>query len=212
MRYYAAAIFSTTRILPPVISTTRTRSPVSIGSLPTDVASKTFRRSWTTTRTLPVPLAGMLRYTVPSAPTALFIRSVPLAMRNFAPDGSWGEGPGYWSYATQYNVMMLAALDSALGTDYGLSTIFGFSEAGTFPLYLTGPLDRTFNFADAGAGTPRPPQLFWLARKFHRPEYAAFELAHAEPSARTALPISVVSLHGTAVESSDNLWKNLRFL
>jgi len=111
------------------------------------------------------------------------IRSVPLAMRNFAPDGAWGEGPGYWSYATQYNVLMLAALDAALGTDYGLSTIFGFSEAGTFPLYLTGPLDRTFNFADAGAGTPRPPQLFWLARRFHRPEYAAFELAHAEPSA-----------------------------
>ncbi len=111
------------------------------------------------------------------------IRSVPLAMRNFAPDGAWGEGPGYWSYATQYNVAMLAALDSALGTDYGLSTIFGFSEAGTFPLYLTGPLDRTFNFADAGAGTPRPPQLFWLARKFNRPEFAAFELAHAESSA-----------------------------
>lgn len=111
------------------------------------------------------------------------IRSVPLAMRNFAPDGAWGEGPGYWSYATQYNVAMLAALDSALGTDYGLSTIPGFSEAGTFPLHLTGPLDRTFNFADAGAGTPHPPQLFWLARKFNRPEFAAFELAHAEPSA-----------------------------
>ncbi|MCU0871700.1 MAG: heparinase II/III-family protein, partial [Pirellulaceae bacterium] len=111
------------------------------------------------------------------------IRSVPLAMKNFAPDGAWGEGPGYWSYATQYNVAMLAALESALGTDYGLSAIPGFSEAGTFPIYLTGPLDRTFNFADAGAGTPRPPQLFWLARKFNRPEYAAFELAHAEPSA-----------------------------
>jgi hypothetical protein len=111
------------------------------------------------------------------------IRSVPLAMKNFAPDGAWGEGPGYWSYATQYNVAMLAALESALGTDYGLSAIPGFSEAGTFPMYLTGPLDRTFNFADAGAGTPRPPQLFWLARKFNRPEYAAFEIAHAKPTA-----------------------------
>jgi hypothetical protein len=111
------------------------------------------------------------------------IRSVPLAMQHFAPDGAWGEGPGYWSYATQYNVAMLAALESALGTDYGLSAIPGFSEAGTFPMYLTGPLDRTFNFADAGAGTPRPPQLFWLARKFNRPEYAAFEIAHAKPDA-----------------------------
>lgn len=111
------------------------------------------------------------------------IRSVPLAMQNFAPDGAWGEGPGYWSYATQYNVAMLAALESGLGTDYGLSAIPGFSKAGTFPIYLTGPLDRTFNFADAGPGTPRPPQLLWLARKFNRPEYAAFEIEHARPSA-----------------------------
>ncbi len=111
------------------------------------------------------------------------IRSVPRAMQNFAPDGAWGEGPGYWSYATQYNVAMLAALESALGTDFGLSAIPGFAEAGTFPMYLTGPLDRTFDFADAHAGTPRPPQLFWFARKFNRPEYAAFEIAHAEPSA-----------------------------
>lgn len=111
------------------------------------------------------------------------IRSVPRAMKNFAPDGAWGEGPGYWSYATQYNVAMLAALESGLGTDYGLSAIPGFAEAGTFPLYLTGPLDRTFDFADAHAGTPRPPQLFWFARKFNRPEYAAFQIDHAKPSA-----------------------------
>jgi len=111
------------------------------------------------------------------------IRSVPRAMKNFAPDGAWGEGPGYWSYATQYNVAMIAALESALGTDYGLSAIPGFSEAGTFPMHLTGPLDRTFDFADAHAATPRPPQLFWFARKFNRPEYAAFQIAHAEPSA-----------------------------
>lgn len=111
------------------------------------------------------------------------IRSVPRAMQNFAPDGAWGEGPGYWSYATQYNVAMLAALESALGTDYGLSAIPGFAEAGTFPIYVTGPLDRTFDFADAHAGTPRPPQLLWFARKFNRPEYAAFQIAHAKPSA-----------------------------
>jgi hypothetical protein len=55
------------------------------------------------------------------------IRSVPRAMKNFAPDGAWGEGPGYWSYATHYNVAMLAALESALGTDYGLSAIAGFA-------------------------------------------------------------------------------------
>ncbi len=38
------------------------------------------------------------------------LASVPLAMASYAPDGAWGEGPGYWAYATTYNVVMLAAL------------------------------------------------------------------------------------------------------
>ena len=30
--------------------------------------------------------------------------SIPRAMASFAPDGGWAEGPGYWGYATEYNV------------------------------------------------------------------------------------------------------------
>ena len=111
------------------------------------------------------------------------VRSVPRAMRNFAPDGAWAEGPGYWSYATQYNVLMLAGLDSAVGTDYGLSQIPGFSEAGIFPLYICGPGGTTFNYADAHAGSLRPWQQFWFARKFQRPEYAAYQIPRARPTA-----------------------------
>jgi hypothetical protein len=32
--------------------------------------------------------------------------SVPLAMASFGPDGGWAEGPGYWDYATAYNVFI----------------------------------------------------------------------------------------------------------
>lgn len=99
--------------------------------------------------------------------------TIQLAMREYGPDGAWAEGPGYWNYATTYNVAFLAALDSALGTDFGLSRIEGFAKAGDFPIHLTGPLGRTFNYADGGDGTIRSPSMFWLARKFGRPEYAA---------------------------------------
>jgi hypothetical protein len=114
---------------------------------------------------------------------AAALKSIQLPMRRFAPDGAWDEGPGYWDYATSYNVMFLAALESALGTDFGLSQIPGFSEAGMFPIYVTGPLGRTFNYADGGEGALRAPQMFWLARKFARPAYAAYErkVASAEP-------------------------------
>ncbi len=76
------------------------------------------------------------------------LESIQLAMAEFAPDGAWKEGPGYWNYATFYNVVFLAGLQTALGTDFGLSRMAAFDQTGLFPIYLTGPLGRTFNYAD----------------------------------------------------------------
>jgi hypothetical protein len=112
---------------------------------------------------------------------AAALKSIQLPMAEFAPDGAWAEGPGYWNYATSYNVVFLAALETALGTDYGLSQMPGFSEAGSFPLYASAPSNRTFNYADAGEGTIRAAQMFWLARKFNRPAYAWYERQLASP-------------------------------
>ena len=100
------------------------------------------------------------------------VESVRLPMAEYAPDGAWSEGPGYWHYATSYNVALLAALQSALGTDFGLSGLPGFAEAGLFWIHSTGPVGLTFNFADAGAKEGNAAEMFWLARKFDRPMYA----------------------------------------
>ncbi len=107
-------------------------------------------------------------------------KSLPLAMTEYVPDGAWAEGPGYWHYATAYNVVFLAALDTALGTDFGLSKLPGFDKAGEFPLHITGPLDRTFNYADADDRPIVAPEMFWLARRFQRPDFAAYQLRHAK--------------------------------
>jgi hypothetical protein len=110
------------------------------------------------------------------------LESLELPMAEFAPDGAWKEGPGYWNYATSYNVAFLAALDSAVGADFDLHKMPGFRETGLFPIYLTGPIGRTFNYADGGDRTIRAPQLFWLARKFNQPAYAWAEREVAAPS------------------------------
>jgi hypothetical protein len=121
------------------------------------------------------------------------VKSLPLAMASFAPDGAWAEGPTYWDYATRYNVAFLAALESALGTDFGLSAAPGFARTGLYPLYLTGPTGIPFNFADAGKvtltrpnlgyGPNRSPQQFWFARKFNLPACAFVQRRHAQPHA-----------------------------
>ncbi|MBK9138658.1 MAG: heparinase II/III family protein [Verrucomicrobia bacterium] len=109
------------------------------------------------------------------------LTSLQLPMREFAPDGAWAEGPGYWNYATTYNCAILAAVESTLGTDFGLGAMQGFADAGLFPIYLTGPLGRTFNYADGGDGTIRAPHLFWMAHRFGRPAYAAYQREVASP-------------------------------
>jgi hypothetical protein len=110
------------------------------------------------------------------------MQSIQLAMAEFAPDGAWKEGPGYWNYATIYNVTFLAGLQTALGTDFGLSKLPAFEETGLFPIYLTGPLGRTFNYADGGDRTISAPQMFWLARKFQQPVFAWYQRHVAAPA------------------------------
>ncbi len=100
-------------------------------------------------------------------------------MKEFAPDGGWDEGPGYWNYATSYNVYYLSAIESALGTDFDLEKTPGFSNTGSFHIQLTGPGKKLFNFADAGEGYETAPQMFWLAKHFNRPTYAAWERANS---------------------------------
>lgn len=111
------------------------------------------------------------------------ITTIRLGMGEYAPAGAWKEGPSYWDYATEYNVAFLAALESALGTDFGLSAMAGFADTGWFAIYMTGPLGLTVNYADSSEGRIHAPDLFWLARKFDRPEYAKWEIAAAEPKA-----------------------------
>jgi hypothetical protein len=101
--------------------------------------------------------------------------SIQLPMKEFAPDGAWIEGPGYWNYATSYNCYLLASLQSALDTDFGLSRMPAFDKTGMFPIYITGPFGHTFNYADGGEEAIVAPQMFWLANTFNRPQYADYQ-------------------------------------
>lgn len=93
----------------------------------------------------------------------------------FAPDGGFEEGPIYWNYATAYNVYYLAALESALGTDFGLSQARGFDLTGNYRIQTIGPAGKCANFGDASEDISIAPQMLWLARKFNHPEYAWHE-------------------------------------
>jgi hypothetical protein len=117
------------------------------------------------------------------------LSSLPAAVASYAPDGAWAEGPTYWEYGTRYLVSALAALTSALGTDFGLSEARGLAQTGRFRLHVTGPTGLYFNFADAGARSGATPTLFWLARRYDDPvlAVAAREAAQSGATARDLL-------------------------
>jgi hypothetical protein len=120
------------------------------------------------------------------------VRSLPRAIKTYGPDGAWGEGPGYWHYASNYTAYGLTALQTALGKDFGLLQIKGLAEAGYFPIYTTGPTGLFLNLADSGEKASRRtmPCLFWFARTFDNPFYA--EVEHAELANGSASPEHVV--------------------
>lgn len=105
----------------------------------------------------------------------------------FYPDGGYEEGPGYWWYANRHFVNMLAVLESAFGTDYGLSNAPGFSRTPYFPAALTTgggefnfhdsvEKDKPFlsHFVDAGA------EFLWFAERFDNPDFYNLRLQFPE--------------------------------
>jgi hypothetical protein len=99
------------------------------------------------------------------------LHNVTHSMDSYAPKGSYPEGPGYWSYGTSYNVLLIGVIESALGTDFGLTKAPGFSETGQYVSLACGPSGQFFNYADGGAGREPQPALFWFASRFGRPDW-----------------------------------------
>lgn len=103
------------------------------------------------------------------------LQRLPQAMGNYMPDGGYKEGISYWHYGTFYNTIILAALNTALNTDFKLSEIPGFAQTGFFPIYINGTTNKTFNFYDGDEKFQRAPELFWLSQRYKQPVYTYYQ-------------------------------------
>jgi hypothetical protein len=120
------------------------------------------------------------------------VKTVPVSMHEFAPDGAYPEGPGYWGYGTTYNVILISALQSTLGTDFGLTQQPGFLATADYFLHVTGPSGLYFNYSDCGRGGQGvAPAMFWFAAQRREPyllwsEWAKVEGAEERRSKRSS--------------------------
>ena len=97
------------------------------------------------------------------------IQTIRKAMEQYAPDGAYPEGVGYWGYGTSFNMMFIAALEKAYKTDFGLLDFPGFLQTGMYSQELVTPSLHTFNYSDNGAGASFSPTVFWFYSKTRDP-------------------------------------------
>jgi hypothetical protein len=102
------------------------------------------------------------------------IINLPRSMRAFAPKGCYPEGPSYWSYGTDFNVLALCLLTGVLKSDFGLADLPGFAETADYLDLVTGPSGLTFNYADGGMGRGTDCATWWFARHYRRPDVLAY--------------------------------------
>ncbi len=115
------------------------------------------------------------------------------ALESFGRDGGWDEGPTYWGYATRYVALLLEVLGpDAVERLALLDRAPGIAPTGWFPIYLTGPTGRAFDFADAEDRPTRATQLFDFARIFDEPAFARAQLACASGTVGDIIALSAL--------------------
>lgn len=104
------------------------------------------------------------------------IEYLPYALKSYGPDGVWPEGPGYWDYATSYTAYGISALQTGLGSTFGLTAFDGMSQTGYFPMYTAGPSGYNLNYADAGERSKlgAPSEFMWLANAYSNNHFSDF--------------------------------------
>ena len=115
------------------------------------------------------------------------VNTVPTSMHEYVPSGAYPEGPGYWGYGTTYNVILISALQSVLGTDFGLTRQPGFLATPDYYLHVTGPSGLYFNYSDCGRGGQGiAPAMFWFAAQRNDPYLLWSELGKLSPTGERA--------------------------
>lgn len=99
------------------------------------------------------------------------------SLQTYGPDGAFPEGYGYWAYGTSYQIAMISAMETALGSDCGLSNAAGFMKSAEYENFMRTPTGRVFNFSDCGDNfySCNLP-MFWFASRQNDPSLLWIDL------------------------------------
>ncbi len=127
----------------------------------------------------------------------------------YSPDGNYPEGYSYWNYGTLYEALMLTAMETATGSDTGLSNIGGFSHTGKYMLYMESPLGQCFNYSDCAPSAVACLAQWYFAHKFNDLSLLYLEkdkiCSYRSSSESRLLPLVAYYAYKMNIESLDDI-------
>lgn len=99
------------------------------------------------------------------------LRSFEYMITEFAPEGAWVEGVGYWEYAVKFMSFMVDSMNTTLGTDFDIPKYTGIDKTAEFVFGLIGNCGYN-NFHDAGTEDELSKWLQWLGKYYQNEKIA----------------------------------------
>ena len=84
----------------------------------------------------------------------------------YEPEGVYPEGAGYWDYGTNFQILFNTLLTRAFGTDFGISSLPGFSKTSEFFMFSQGNVGKRFDYADTKSFAFTFRQAWYFADRF----------------------------------------------
>lgn len=138
------------------------------------------------------------------------VSSLELGVRDYAPDGGYAEGPGYWEFGTNYLVRALSSMQSAFGTDYGISKFPGVLQTGYYATYICGPTG-TFNYSDSGSGELDLSSSLWFAKNAGDKDFATLRYQKLATNPANASMMDVLFYDPDLIKESTELTNDIQF-
>lgn len=136
------------------------------------------------------------------------ITAIPYGLEPYKYDGAFPEGPSYWSYSTDYYCIGQSILLSMIGDGETVpeymklyETNKGLDTTGDYFVNFNGPLG-SFNFCDCSYAYASDSAMYYLAKLYNKPEYAAYNRALENRANATGLD-SICSLVWLDTKSAD---------
>lgn len=85
----------------------------------------------------------------------------PAAITACYTNGNFPEGYSYWAYGTNFQMLLIAAINSVFGSDGGLFSTVSWNNTANWMLMMNGPSGKAFSYSDCSPVSNQPQLAMW---------------------------------------------------